>query len=39
MQFYFYSLEGKRKSLKKKLRCHENKTISFIEIVCGFDWF
>ena len=32
------NLERKEKlSLKKKLRCHGNKTVSFIEIICGFD--
>ena len=31
------NLERKKLSLKKKLRCHGNKTVSFIEIICGFD--
>ena len=32
------SLERKKKlSLKKKMRCRGNKTVAFIEIICGFE--
>ena len=31
------NLERKKISLKKQLRCQGNKTVSLIEIICGYN--
>ena len=34
-----YNLDRNELSLKKNLRSHKSKTVSFIEVIIDFDWF